>query len=295
MNRLLALGSIFLMSACGAPTGDSASDPTIGGKADLVDTVSITRRSDGTFDVRCRDGRSEVDTQAQILANDVCVPPNNPGGDHTVNGSDASFTLPNSVSAAAVMTWGRGLWEGYMSFTAQGGGNEFGNRDYAYLKDATGATFNITAANVRFDRLLLPVSLYATTDSSVNSVVYLTQVSYEITQVNPIAASSLTGQFQVSTSPQLLNTVAADIPGVTLSLRVDATFYNNYLDGNRCSQITVNGTAVTPATASQTIQTTAPLNIYAAPSCLSSRLAHPENASADYAVAISSIQIGDPR
>jgi len=66
MRRLLGLAFLGVVGC--ADRAEVASQD-----ADLVDDIaSMTRRPDGLFDVRCRDGRREVVSSAQILANDVC-------------------------------------------------------------------------------------------------------------------------------------------------------------------------------------------------------------------------------
>jgi hypothetical protein len=66
MRLTLVLG-LFVLAACSSSEGTGTSDPEL-----VEDIVSMTKRPDGLFDVRCRDGRLEIASADQIRANQVC-------------------------------------------------------------------------------------------------------------------------------------------------------------------------------------------------------------------------------
>jgi hypothetical protein len=65
--RLTLLLGLFVLSACSSSEGTGTNEPEA-----VSDIFSMTRRPDGLFDVHCRDGRFEVASAEQILANAVC-------------------------------------------------------------------------------------------------------------------------------------------------------------------------------------------------------------------------------
>jgi hypothetical protein len=74
MTRLV-LGFSVILGVLGAACSTGSADEATGsGTAPLVeDASSMIQRSDGRWDVVCKDGTREVVTTQQILANDVCV------------------------------------------------------------------------------------------------------------------------------------------------------------------------------------------------------------------------------
>lgn len=116
--------AISALAACTAPEDglDSA------GSAEIGQVQSINRRPDGLFDVLCVDGRREVATQDEILANTVCATPHpwpGPGGsdggviirDAGPRPTDGGISLdggprPRPDAAPPPATDGGGWWDG---------------------------------------------------------------------------------------------------------------------------------------------------------------------------------------
>ncbi len=70
---LIAIGLGVSGGACASST-EAAENAESAESAILSDAVSITRREDGAFNVRCSDGRWEVATSAQIAQGQACKP-----------------------------------------------------------------------------------------------------------------------------------------------------------------------------------------------------------------------------
>jgi hypothetical protein len=75
MNRRSLLTLLVL---CSSPLGAGGCQPstTEGGQAHAAiigDATSMTQNADGTFTVTCKNGTTEIDSAAQIQANQVCV------------------------------------------------------------------------------------------------------------------------------------------------------------------------------------------------------------------------------
>lgn len=89
-RRLLSFSglSVSLVSVVAGCSAASAGDDATPSESPLIsDASSFTQRSDGRFDVRCRDGRTEIASAAQIQNGEVCnVPPVSDG---------ITFTGPN--------------------------------------------------------------------------------------------------------------------------------------------------------------------------------------------------------
>src|SRR5262249_55675625 len=131
------------------------------------------------------------------------------------------------------------------------------------------------------------------------SSVKLKGLTFEVTRTNPIAAESLSGKFDV-THVTGVRTLGSDIPGVALTFAAHAEFYKNFTNGNACDNLVVTdhaNTTVTldPATPSNQFTLIAPVVISSHAKCISSRLAQPENANADFDIDVSSISLGDPQ
>lgn len=86
----LAAVAASFVAGCSVPGRDdvaSSDDPLI------TDADSMTRRSDGRFDVHCRNGRIEVATAAEIQSGDICKPLDGPsftGPDDPLNPGSCS-------------------------------------------------------------------------------------------------------------------------------------------------------------------------------------------------------------
>lgn len=65
MNYCFAIISILLLLGCKTTTIDSQTK-------DIADAKVITQRSDGNFDVFCKDGTNEVRSRNELLSNNVC-------------------------------------------------------------------------------------------------------------------------------------------------------------------------------------------------------------------------------
>jgi hypothetical protein len=87
-----ATGTLMALAlmGCFASSDNLGSDES----AEIGDVQSINRRPDGLFDVRCRDGRHEVATEDEILANTVCATP------HPWPGTDGGSLPPPDASAS---------------------------------------------------------------------------------------------------------------------------------------------------------------------------------------------------
>ncbi len=302
-----ALGFLTVVAGCSA---DTTSEPTGTTESMAVtDVVSMTRRSDGRFDVVCRGQNgspnyTQVVTEAEVLANKVCnvpppppPPPPPPANGGNVVGQDRDFAMSHNLNNAELEQWGRGLWEGFISVEGWLDG-EGGSYDTAWFVDATGATYAIGKDKIAFARLPLPVKLVAKTDGSNETTVRLRQVRLEVTRTNPILAQSLTGRFDAANNT-VVRTIGADIPGVRMSLSGTARFYQNFTNGNACGRLTIRDGAnqiisFTPSSASQSMSLTAPLTVNSNASCVSSRIASPESQK-DFDLALSNIVLGDPR
>ncbi len=221
-----------------------------------------------------------------------CEP--NCGNGRIVQGADRSFQLGVNKSGEILETWGKGLWEGYVSFTLQV--TREPQLDRVVATDATGATYPSGAQGTatRFERLPLPVTLRGSSDSSIESMALVTGITYEVTRVNPIAGSSLRGQFDGVTFKQVTE-LGSDIPGVTLHVSSSATFFRNFTNGNACARLVLNDKELTAASPTGTFSFVAPLRISSSATCVSARLASPQDSAADFALALSSIVVGDPR
>jgi hypothetical protein len=73
--KLLGVGCLLLVIACGANAEPAAGSNE---SAQITDVLTMTKRSDGDFDVVCSNGARQVATPAQILANQVCGAGNPP-------------------------------------------------------------------------------------------------------------------------------------------------------------------------------------------------------------------------
>jgi hypothetical protein len=73
LSRISLVVTGILCAALAACTSAPADDAAVNGEDALVsDAASMTQRADGSWDVVCKDGRHEVVTVADILADKVC-------------------------------------------------------------------------------------------------------------------------------------------------------------------------------------------------------------------------------
>jgi hypothetical protein len=68
------LGVAFVCACDGAAPPKSTADSAFGSKADLTEVNTIILRSDGNYDVTCKDGTHEVDSLGQVQSGHVCLP-----------------------------------------------------------------------------------------------------------------------------------------------------------------------------------------------------------------------------
>jgi hypothetical protein len=210
-----------------------------------------------------------------------------------VKGSDRSFVVTAGSNNAILQTWGKGLWDGYISFSAVLTGVP--QDDQGAFTDGTGAVYPVPSGTpTHFDRLPLPLTLRGTSEFSFQSTITMTLITFEVTAVHPIPAQSLTGLFS-GVGATNVTVVGADIPGVTMQFSAAATFFDNFTDGNACAQLTLNGQSLTPAKAAGSFTVTAPLTINSQAVCISSRLATQQNAAADFSIGLSNIILGNPQ
>jgi hypothetical protein len=225
---------------------------------------------------------------------------------HVAHGADQTLSFS---STGTIQEFGKGLWEGFISFDAQvsgeclptcyiGGGNYW--TDSAHVVDATGAQYELSSQkSIHFDRLPLPVKIVSADQSPYNNSLTLKAPTFEVTRTNPIPAESLGGKFD-ATHATPVRTFGSDIPGVALTFAAHAEFYKNFTNGNACDNLIVTdhaNTTVTldPTTPSNQFTLVAPVVITSHAKCISSRLADAENANADFDIDISSISLGDPQ
>lgn len=216
-----------------------------------------------------------------------------PGGGTTgrvVDGDDRSLSGYFQANEV-VESWGKGLWDGYVSMTAYNYGN-----GRSYIVDGSGQNYELgKSIRTKFDRLPLPIQLVSSNSTSIG--VQLTGMKYEVTGTHAIAPSSLRGKFE-GTSAGNVKTLGSDIPGVKLNFVASATFFRNFSNGNGCANLTIKDARgqkqyLSAAEPSKTISLIAPVSIDAIATCISSRIANPQDAAADYQVGIANISVGD--
>jgi hypothetical protein len=227
---------------------------------------------------------------------------------HVAHGADQTLSFNYS---GTLQEFGKGLWEGFVSFDAVASGPCFttqcyvgGSVDYGsdsvHVVDGSGAQYEVSSQKViHFDRLPLPVKVVSADQTTYSNNVTLKGLAFEVTRTNPIPAESLNGKFDV-THVTSVRTLGADIPGVALTFAAHAEFYQNFTNGNACDNLVLtpkSGAATTldPTTPSQQLTLVAPVVITSHAKCISSRLAQPENANADFDIDISSLSLGDPQ
>lgn len=72
--RRLAVTAFSFSLVAGCSAGPAGDDAQASEDQLISDADSITRRSDGQFDVRCRDGRTEIATATQVQSSEICRP-----------------------------------------------------------------------------------------------------------------------------------------------------------------------------------------------------------------------------
>jgi len=299
ISSVLPVTILFSLAACASETDLDVEATDSVASAAIVDVASMTRRADGRYDVTCRDGRSQVVTADELSAGNVCVPVIvSPPTGRVVALTNRSIGLPHGAVDTEVEQWGRGLWDGYVSFDAYLSGPEAGGADNAALVDATGARYALTTAVTRFARLPMPVRLLARTDGSIPAFVTIQSGHIEVTRTHDIPATSNVGRFPGTTRTDVLR-FGSDIPGTRVSFLADASFARNYTNGNECARLEVAGqdgvkAQLVPSASRVRVEALAPIVIRTNASCISSPLAAPEDAAKDYQVSVTSITVGDP-
>jgi hypothetical protein len=272
-----------------------------------ADTINMEQQANGTFKVTCSDARVIIATADQIAAADVCAGIAAPGTVvSSANGADRSYTNYGGCrtsNEAVIETYGRGLWEGYVSMTV--------SRASAIvtLVDGVGNVYDVPASPTAFNRLPLPVVMKARSISVVSNnstcltpqgyydsyyqptTVGVTGLSFEVTKTIAVEPSSARGKFN-GTDVSTLKTLGSDIAGAKVSFNASASFFRNFTNGNACARVTINGTELNAAAPARTITTTAPVSIVVNPLCVSARLGGSENALVDYEVGVSNFVIG---
>jgi hypothetical protein len=295
MRKILFAAVAAMVAGCAAQTNESVGT---GEGAVLSDTVSITQRPDGRFDVLCR-GRSgapdfvQTVTADQIRDDSVCSP-SAPPPPNAIAVNGVTLSVAAGSPPTELYRWGAGLWEGYASFEVVLSTNS----NYpasATLIDASGAQYPISATNTRFDRLPVPVRVMAVGSTYYTSAITVAKPIVEVQKTDPIASGTLVTKYN-STASVLLQTLGADLPGATLAFTANARFFKNFTDDNACSRVSLvdannQSVVLDPGTFTQRANLIAPVRVQAYAACVSSRLAAPENRDADVDVAISNVAI----
>lgn len=89
MKRFATIFICLSFTAILAGSCNKESAPSASSLQDIGDVASMQRRSDGRFDVQCRDGSTETATEADILANTVCERTTPGSGDFLYGRSDS--------------------------------------------------------------------------------------------------------------------------------------------------------------------------------------------------------------
>ncbi|MBX3232063.1 MAG: hypothetical protein KIT84_19890 [Labilithrix sp.] len=291
-SLLAALGVALV--ACSAPTSEEVGS---GEQASLSDVVSIVQRPDGRFDVFCRgrDGAPDFTQTVEASAihdDSVCSPPA-PPRPSVVPVGNRRVAIPTHASNRTLEQWGVDTWEGFASFDVQvQGGN--GYNMAATLVDGSGASYPLSTTRTRYERLPTPIKVIGSSNPYYAGEVVFSATSVEVTKTTstPGLASKYAG-----TGLTLLKTIAPELPNAPVTLTVGATFFKNFTNGNACSRASIvdaAGQSVTldPETPSRRATLKAPIRVQVQQTCISSRLAAPENGDADVDVDVSRIEIG---
>jgi hypothetical protein len=147
---LAVFGGVLLAACAGAPSEETAAESA---QAPLVqDASSMIQRSDGRWDVVCKDGRREVVTTSQVLANDVCQTTSPDRcvrkcsarfSDGTCRTFDADFCGPGATCVARVTArFSDGTPREYTADFCNAGPAECGVRCSSRFSDGTCRTYD---------------------------------------------------------------------------------------------------------------------------------------------------------
>jgi hypothetical protein len=292
---VLGISTAALLGAFGCAHHAAAESST--DEAAIGDVHTIDARSDGQFNVTCNDGRTEVDSAAQIQAGSVCLPVAPPSTGSVVHGADQSFAIGGWSSGTTITTFGRGFWDGYVSFT----GSVSYQGDTIVIHDGLGNQMTLSGSaptSINFARLALPVTISTQNGQNWNESLTLSAITYEVTAFHPIVnQTALSGKADARNAT--LATYGADIPGVNLSFVATGTFFQNFSNGNACDRVLVIGhdltVELTPAAPTLNVTNmVAPVSFQTSPTCDSSRLTMGENQTIDFQISVPVITTGNP-
>lgn len=289
--KLACVGLLIGLCACG-----DGNPPASSSKA-ISDVYTMSKRGDGLFDVVCRDGHREVVAAVQIQANNVCpvTPQPPPQATHKAKGNERSFPLQGNMKDQVLMSFGQGLWEGYVSFKVYVTND---SDDFITITDGVGGQWKVNGGNnsESFTRLILPVIITGNSDGAGSSEFYLSSLEYEVTATHPMTIGLLSGR---SDQYQILKKIGEDIAGSKISGEGILKLYKNYTT-LECAQIAIvdsHNTMIKFDAAQADLKFTnliAPLSILVRPTCQATRLPQPENSQIDFEFLVPSLIIGDP-
>lgn len=290
-KQLASVSLLLAMVACGEGKKQNSFTQSVS------DVESMEQRSDGRYDVTCSAGYYEVVTAEEVQMNQVCPsrPAEPTSGSYIARGEDRQLEISHDVSN----TFGKGLWEGYMSFTL-----ETGTSSYTEIRDALGGVWKPSRdKKIVFSRLDLPVVIDVDgfAPSGTYGHVKISNITYEITKVNPITGNEFQGLMTgLNGSSRQVGSIATDIPGVKVSFLAKLSLFDNFTNGTSCGRVRIKDRDQKEVfldsehSVLNIDSMIAPLSISAYPTCESTRLANPESSDRDFHLTIPKIQIGDP-
>jgi hypothetical protein len=286
--------TLYLVSAAGTTLARNLNATPSTKDANIVRKLSKA----GKYFIVVRDAALEAAKFTVSLAKKSAGPTNPTTTGRIVRVADQSFNVAGTEAQLA--TWGKGVWEGYVSFNSSdldyygGRGDPYGSTK-ARVVDANGASYPLGG---RIERIPLPVTFFGQTTGRYSGHVGLSAIYYEITRTNSIPAASLAGRFPDAVSIVALRTFGEEVPGATLSFKASASFFSNFTNGVGCTRIYLEGASgsefLSDSESTKTVQLVAPVTVNLYRTCLSARLASPANTTKDASVSIAAITVGDP-